>query len=202
MEITKQELALGIFSYSNVLDNPAEFISYLENSVASGATAWTQPMSSANGVDVVDYEARNLDILGVPYDSAKALAEQHESDLDRFNNTAGNILFTALDPIERDYQQAYDVEITWHDTYNVLRYGKGHFFGNHIDDGTVYHRTVSIIYYANDDYTGGEINFPRLGLSYKPKANEALVFPSNFMYNHFVSPIIDGYRYAVASWMH
>jgi predicted 2-oxoglutarate/Fe(II)-dependent dioxygenase YbiX len=53
----------------------------------------------------------------------------------------------------------------------------------------------------NDNYSGGEINFPRFGISYKPAANEILMFPSTYVYNHSVSEVTEGTRYAVVSWM-
>ena len=53
----------------------------------------------------------------------------------------------------------------------------------------------------NDNYTGGEINFPRFGITFKPKANQMIVFPSNYVYNHSVSPVIEGSRYAVVGWL-
>jgi predicted 2-oxoglutarate/Fe(II)-dependent dioxygenase YbiX len=60
---------------------------------------------------------------------------------------------------------------------------------------------MSWVYYINDDYTGGEISFPRFNLTYKPVANEFIVFPSNYIYNHSVLPVIEGTRYAVVSWL-
>jgi predicted 2-oxoglutarate/Fe(II)-dependent dioxygenase YbiX len=52
----------------------------------------------------------------------------------------------------------------------------------------------------NDNYTGGEISFPRFGITYKPKANELLMFPSNYVYNHSVAEVTAGNRYAVVTW--
>jgi len=76
----------------------------------------------------------------------------------------------------------------------------GQKFVNHIDDHTDYHRRMSTIYYINDNYEGGEIEFPRFNVKYKPVANDFIIFPSNYMYNHSVSPVISGERYAVVSW--
>jgi len=42
---------------------------------------------------------------------------------------------------------------------------------------------------------------PRFDITFKPKANQMIVFPSNFMYKHSVSPVIEGERYAVVSWL-
>jgi hypothetical protein len=61
-------------------------------------------------------------------------------------------------------------------------------------------RTWSAIYYINDLYEGGEIYFPRLDWSYKPKANTLLVFPSNDKFVHGVTKVTKGERYTFAIW--
>jgi predicted 2-oxoglutarate/Fe(II)-dependent dioxygenase YbiX len=96
---------------------------------------------------------------------------------------------------------SFGIYFSNHDDYQILKYGKGQKFTNHIDDHPSYHRRVSSIYYINDDYEGGEINFPRFNISYKPKANEMIIFPSTYVYNHSVSEVLSGTRYAVVSWI-
>ena len=61
-------------------------------------------------------------------------------------------------------------------------------------------RTWSGIYYVNDDYEGGEIYFPELEWSFKPKADTLLIFPSSSKYIHGVSKVTSGTRYTVACW--
>ncbi len=61
-------------------------------------------------------------------------------------------------------------------------------------------RTWSAIFYINDDYEGGEIEFPLKEFSYKPKANSLVVFPSTSEYLHGVKEITKGTRYTVAIW--
>jgi len=71
------------------------------------------------------------------------------------------------------------------------RWEPGAFAADHSDntelDGTPNawqeNKLVTMIY-LNDDYEGGEICFPRFNIEYKPKANEFLVFPSTYVYNH------------------
>lgn len=96
---------------------------------------------------------------------------------------------------------SFGVAFSDHDSYQILKYSKGQKFTNHIDDHPQYLRRISSIYYINDDYIGGEINFSRFNISYKPKANELLVFPSTYVYNHSVSEVTDGTRYSVVSWL-
>ena len=95
----------------------------------------------------------------------------------------------------------YKIGSDSHDTYGILKYGSGQQFTNHIDDSPKYHRRISTVYYLNENYTGGEINFPRFNITFKPKANQMLMFPSTYVYNHSVSPVIEGKRYAVVSWL-
>ncbi|MEY3311955.1 MAG: hypothetical protein RL348_1298 [Bacteroidota bacterium] len=57
----------------------------------------------------------------------------------------------------------------------------------------------AIIYYINDDYIGGEINFPWHDLKIKPKANSFVTFPSNQHYLHEVLKNT-GERYSSTLW--
>jgi len=57
----------------------------------------------------------------------------------------------------------------------------------------------STLYYPNDDYEGGEIEFPRFNLSIKPKKDEVIVFPASYAYDHLVLPITNGTRYLIGT---
>jgi Rps23 Pro-64 3,4-dihydroxylase Tpa1-like proline 4-hydroxylase len=127
-----------------------------------------------------------------------------EDDLDfkeAFEINLNNLFFEHFTPVEKDYMGSYGVASEWHDVYGILKYGEGQFFTNHIDDHKDYHRRISTVYYLNDNYTGGEINFPRFDITFKPKSNQMIMFPSTYVYNHSVSPVIEGERYAVVSWL-
>jgi hypothetical protein len=84
--------------------------------------------------------------------------------------------------------------------WQIIKYDVGSFFKNHIDDCAAYSRTVSILMYFNDDYDGGEIEFPEFDISYKPQLGDILVFPSSFIYNHSVKEVTSGVRYAAVNW--
>lgn len=56
------------------------------------------------------------------------------------------------------------------------------------------------IYYLNDDYGGGEINFMDHNLKIKPKANSFITFPSNSDYWHEVLQNTDKERYSATLW--
>lgn len=82
----------------------------------------------------------------------------------------------------------------------ILRYfdsGSGpHHFDDHINDQI---RRVSTVYYPNDDYEGGDIEFPRFGVKVKPKRNQVLTFPSSFAYDHNILPVTLGTRYIIGT---
>jgi len=199
MVMDKKEIAPGIMIYSNVIENIEEFLKDFEEAMEDDM--WQPPRVMRDGKSVVDYHARNLDTFGIDYYQSLTLIENPATPYEAFVNSVGNRFYTAFDPCEKDYQSHYGTTMVWHDMYNVLRYGKDHFFVNHIDDNQTYHRRISSVYYANDNYSGGEITFDRFDIEYKPKANELIVFPSTYVYNHSVKKVTDGVRYSVASWM-
>lgn len=71
--------------------------------------------------------------------------------------------------------------------------------GNKLNHPTSF-RTWSGIFYINDNYEGGEIEFPSKDFIYKPESNSLVVFPSTSEYLHGVKKIIEGTRYTVAIW--
>jgi hypothetical protein len=51
----------------------------------------------------------------------------------------------------------------------------------------------SITFYPNDAYEGGELNFPDIGVSVKPKAGSVVVYPSKHI--HESLPVSSGEKY-------
>lgn len=58
----------------------------------------------------------------------------------------------------------------------------------------------AVIYYINDDYDGGEINFMDHNLKIKPKSNSFVTFPSNEDYWHEVLENTEKERYSATNW--
>lgn len=56
-----------------------------------------------------------------------------------------------------------------------------------------------IVIYLNDDYQGGELNYPNHGLSYKPKARSLACHPSNYL--HEVTQIYNNERYFITAFI-
>lgn len=62
-------------------------------------------------------------------------------------------------------------------------------------------RDVSFLFYLNDQYGGGELEFGDLGLTIKPKKGMMIAFPSYKDFAHKVHPVTWGHRYTLVSWV-
>lgn len=194
----KEEIAPGIVIYSNVIPDSENLYKDIEEGMFSANIQWSSAGVTEGGKSGLNKSSRDTSIIGVEYQGK--INNENTTFANSFYNGLNNIFFTSFDLVEKDYQDIYNVRPTWHDQYGILKYGVGQKFINHVDDG-IYHRRISTVYYLNNNYTGGEINFPRFNINFKPKANQMIIFPSTYVYNHSVSPVIDGERYAVVSWM-
>lgn len=197
--INKKEIAPGIMIYSDVMDNHEEFIPTVEKfmNLNNPEIFWSDSYVYKNGETIVD-ENRSSQTYFVEYDKEKSNAFFQENLLKSY---VRNNIIKFSDPIEIDYQNYYNVLTPEHRGYSILKYSQGSKFTDHIDHNSFEPRTISTVWYINDDYEGGEICFPRFNIEYKPKANELLIFPSTYVYNHSVKPIKSGIRYSVVSWL-
>jgi Rps23 Pro-64 3,4-dihydroxylase Tpa1-like proline 4-hydroxylase len=199
MVMNKEEIAPGIVVYKNVIERYETLIENIEEVVSTKLISWAQASVKADKNIEVETKYRDTQTIVIPY--ATNPTEDLASPEKAFDSSIRIIFFNSFNSVELDYLKSFEVQTQTHDAYSILKYGIGQKFTNHIDDHKDFPRRVSTVYYLNDNYTGGEINFPRFSISYKPKANEMLIFPSTYVYNHSVSPVIEGTRYAVVSWL-
>jgi predicted 2-oxoglutarate/Fe(II)-dependent dioxygenase YbiX len=75
-------------------------------------------------------------------------------------------------------------------------------YKEHVDHADLYPRVLTCSFILNDNYDGGDFVF--FGGKHKvpPKAGSAVVFPSNFCFPHAVTPVTNGDRHAVITWIH
>lgn len=112
--------------------------------------------------------------------------------------------------------------IWWRTRGHALRYSEGNYLGVHNDNDTNFRstkgqryipkgqlgarQTVALMAYFNDcvdspelvgenQYSGGELFFPYLGIEYKAKAGDIAIFPCNFYATHGVKTVTKGVRY-------
>jgi len=86
------------------------------------------------------------------------------------------------------------------DSYYAIRYSETQEYKVHCDQGPGVNRSVSAVFYLNDNYEGGEIYFPNQEITLKPKAGDLILFPSSFTHAHASLPVQTGTKYAIVSW--
>jgi hypothetical protein len=98
--------------------------------------------------------------------------------------------------------ELYNVDINpFHKSaIHLVKFVKGFSLDPHVDTLSSEGNHIASVYYINDDYTGGEINFPDHKLQIKPKPNSLIIFPGNENYLHEVLEIVDNDRYSSAMW--
>jgi hypothetical protein len=201
MALDKFEAVPGIVVYNNVMDDPKQFIKDLEGLIEIGQLKWFEGSTSDDAAypgesRIVD-KVRDVHAISLPsLDRNPELKDDVSAHV-----LLSSYLDDVLLPCIKDYQTDYRA-LAWNSNegWQLLKYGVGQHFVNHVDDSKMFNRTVSMSFYLNDDYEGGEIEFPRFGLQIKPEPNQMIMFPSNYVYNHVVNPVTSGTRYAIVAW--
>jgi predicted 2-oxoglutarate/Fe(II)-dependent dioxygenase YbiX len=200
VNIEFEEIAPGIVIYKNINKAGIDIIDSLESIANGGDVQWIDASVKSGDENGINKNQRDTKTLMIPYQFSdnETIPQQIEHlPIPQLSK----ILKDIISPAEKHYFANYGINYTIHDVFTALKYGIGQNFINHIDDHPDFHRRVSTVYYLNDNYDGGEINFPRFNISYKPKADELIIFPSTYVYNHSVSPVISGTRYGIVSWI-
>ena len=88
---------------------------------------------------------------------------------------------------------------------SILKYDTGGFYLPHTDHSFSTPRTLTIIYFLNNDYVGGKLNFWNLEKtkiigSVSAVPGRVVVFPSNFLFPHQIEKVSKGTRYTVIAW--
>lgn len=83
---------------------------------------------------------------------------------------------------------------------NVRKYDTDAYMGPHIDTEDERDKTkpsISLVFYLNDEYEGGQIEFPNQRISLKPEAGSIVIFPSISPYYHDPKPVTKGIKYMI-----
>jgi predicted 2-oxoglutarate/Fe(II)-dependent dioxygenase YbiX len=108
-------------------------------------------------------------------------------------------LIDAIFYSSKDYELSHpELKIGMLCPLSISKYFAGTQMGKHTDtyDGDKT-KTISVVLYLNDNYTGGEIEFEDQGILVKPTAGSIIVFPSSKPYFHASKPVMSGEKYIV-----
>lgn len=194
-DILVENLGLGLNVYRNTFskEDSERYISILESNLSDKSkykwseaqvTNSTTPIKKAR--DCVDFKYKKEN-LGIRNKDNGELIDLHEE------------IYQKLKMCIDDYAAYWGINVIYYEAFNFVKYeGSGTHFNIHADHGPAYNCTVSAVIYINDNYDGGELNFPRLdNLVYSPKVGDIAVFPSNYIYEHASLPIKSGTKYCV-----
>ena len=152
---------------------------------------WQRAETVGNGVF---QQARTNKVLPITH-----LANSTENSLlQNIHNQFNMLLLATTIPYKHRYGIEEDL---WHEHYTLLKYDAGQEYKLHYDSGTYLGRAISALVYLNNDYEGGEIEFPNFGAKIKPQPGMLILFPSNFAYAHIAHPITKGTKYSLVTWI-
>ncbi len=107
----------------------------------------------------------------------------------------------------------YGIQINTSEMPQVLSYSVGGHYKPHIDGESIWvtpkgehiwkkstDRDISMVFYLNDDFEGGDFIFPEHHIRVRPEPGMLVCFPSSHHYMHGVEPVTRGKRYSIVCW--
>jgi len=141
---------------------------------------------------------------------AAATSQRHSSERVTTLIKTGAIGEVVVPVIGRAFQERasrhFSVEFEWPD---ILCYGPGGLFAMRADAemyeaGHGWRRTddrdYSLLVYLSDGFTGGELEFPRHGVTIRPRAGMLVIFPSDHRHVHLARAVETGGHEVLVSW--
>lgn len=194
---TAINVGYGIHLYRNAIkkDECKKIIDTLENEISLGLPNVQWSGAKVNDKDNIDSVRNCLDIKIKKEHLGQYLPKTANLEYiyDAVNNPLDNCL--------RHYESLWHLRMHYKETFNFVKYLPGKYFKIHGDHGPYYACTVSAVVYLNDDYDGGELEFPRQNLIIKPEAGDIMMFPSNYVYEHASLEVFSGTKYSVVIMM-
>ena len=162
-------------------------------------------------------ECRYLMILGTPWmEKASVLSLTGEARMDNVRDaSAAHIPPVAEDlvvqEINRCIAMATDTEPGWGEPLNILRYTPGQQYKPH-HDGTspdnVSVRNLTALIWLNDQFEGGETDFPKIKVRVRGSVGDMLVFRNVLMNGDFDPrmihaglPVTEGVKWMASRWI-
>ena len=118
-----------------------------------------------------------------------------------FLDGVGKVLEEAFRPHMKAYAEEFSLEESMWNPFYIFKYESPSELEVHIDDRWNSAKRLSAIYFCNDDFEGGEVEFPNFDLKFKPKKGQLLLFPSTYTYKYVLHGTTSGTRYFISTWL-
>lgn len=98
-------------------------------------------------------------------------------------------------------QRIWGIELLRCDGTQLIRYKAGAHYAPHKDsDESEYaSRYFTVLCYLNEDFQGGDTNFPSLRHTVRPASGKTVIFPSEYL--HAAEPVTQGEKFVFLTWM-
>jgi predicted 2-oxoglutarate/Fe(II)-dependent dioxygenase YbiX len=175
-----------IHLYENVIKDPYKLIEKIETTdeyltETTDITKWKEWKASDDSYN-----------FGYQKFINNSIEESIDSDLYYINNQIRSAILTA----SKDYSKTYNIDLGYLTPISISKYSTGKEMGPHIDSyGDERSPVLSVVLYLNDNYEGGELNFPQQDVRIKPSAGSIVVFPSIAPYYHQSKIVNSGIKY-------
>jgi len=155
--------------------------------------------------DIID-NSKNLDFYEAVTlrESARHMRKCYWRDLDKkFEKNIYNAVAEILQKYKKDHEM-FSTGLSTEDTgYEHLIYfgEKSGQYKEHVDHMDSEPRVLSCSFILNDNFKGGEFAFFKGQYKISPKTGSVVVFPSNFCFPHAITPVSNGDRHAIITWI-
>lgn len=153
--------------------------------------------------DVLDIEKLNEFVNSVDSINYNVYRNAPQSFLIDKNTDFYKFVNQSLEPYVVDYFKDNDIFLEDDRGYMLMKYATNMRLGGHSDDHGGYNDPkprMSLVFYINDNYDGGEIKFKNLDISIKPKKNQLIIFPSSYLFFHVISKVTSGERFIITNF--
>lgn len=181
--------------FENIFDDTEKIISSIENKVSENKenSFWKWSRAGIRKNDDKQTHRTNYSLS----------ITKNAKNEDQLAKNIHNQIYYKIEEAIVWYKNNFDLDFDlYHEPYSILRYENGEEYKAHFDGTTQTARAISILFYLNDDYEGGEIEFINFNLKIKPKSNTMIIFPSNYAYSHIAHKVITGKKYVIVTWLH
>ena len=188
-----QDLGNNIFMYNNVMGEDLDILKEVDSIFVNYNIGFAD--STMNAGDY-DKSLRSCTVFSL-YTN-----KEEDADYNNLKKILNKKIDIAVSKCILDFIKKTGIKIKERESWEVLKYEKGQMVTWHCDDGEVHPSKVSFVYYINDDYEGGEIQFKNkvYTMPIKPSKDSLIIFPSGIDYIHRVLPVTEGTKYSVISF--
>ena len=189
--------APGMFIHEGWYENAPKLLALINEAaeLEYSPTAWTR---SRTGVG--DHQGANEHRSSVESElGCFAHVDFNDPDFDALQQEMEEFQ-AALDQLVNNFRRVYDLSLCADEGFRAIRYQNKAEYRIHHDHHAQNSRALSMVLFLNDDFEGGQLEFPHQKVTIEPTAGTVALFPSNFPYAHIAHPVEKGTKYSLVTW--